>query len=105
MFETAVLSLLMQLRVTDPVRSAEEAEMLLRARTAIQISPNIAREAQDRNFESKFNALIKALSAFSKKYNEGSGQLWPTKEAEALRKALTELQRAPMFRARRDSSK
>lgn len=45
-----------------------------------------------RDFESKFNQLIRAVSDFSKSYNEGKGAVWPRAEAEKLSRAMRQLQ-------------
>jgi hypothetical protein len=106
MLACACLAFLMQIRATDPVRSAEAAEMLLKAKTAAH-AQRTQSETQTRTgeFEEKFNALVKAIEAFGKKYNEGKGQLWPQQEAAILRKALLELQKLPELQASREGVK
>lgn len=50
--------------------------------------------AQKAYFEDNFEDLVKAMQAFSTEYNRYRGQVWPAKEAENLRKAMSRLQSA-----------
>lgn len=38
-------------------------------------------------FEKRYQELVEAMNAFARKYNESKGNVWPHKEAEAIRKA------------------
>ena len=51
-------------------------------------------ELQQYLFEHRFNHLIDTLRRFGYKYNEGQGNVWPFKEAEAVRKAYRDLERS-----------
>jgi hypothetical protein len=51
------------------------------------------RQVQQRRFEERFNKLAQAISQFSNAYNENKGQAWPADKAEALRKAMADLQK------------
>src|SRR5262245_36778099 len=74
------------------IRSAESAEMAGKTRVREHIAERKSRtEDARRQFVEKFNALVLAVEAFSNKYNE---QVWPTKEAETLRKAMVAFQKA-----------
>lgn len=89
------LAMFLQQRIVDPVYATEAAEMMLKARVATeQESIRQRKEDERRRFEAKFNAVVSAVEAFGKKYNRGRGKVWPRREAEALRKAIGELQKA-----------
>ena len=62
-------------------------------------------QAERRLFEERFNALVQAVELFGKQYNDGKGHLWPKREADQLRKALTELQELSAFRAKSKEGK
>jgi hypothetical protein len=47
-----------------------------------------------RRFEDRFNKLVRAVEEFSQAYNGAKGQVWPAGKAEALRKAMAQLQDA-----------
>ena len=105
MVGSVLLALVMQVRVMDPVRSAEAAEKLLKARTAAPRQTHQEPSLRSVRFEEKFNALVKAMEAFSRKYNEGNGQVWPQQEASALRKALANLQKLPEIQTNRERAR
>jgi hypothetical protein len=48
---------------------------------------------EKRRFSEGFNNLVDALRRFADAYNGGQGEVWPVKEADALRKAYHELER------------
>jgi hypothetical protein len=48
-------------------------------------------EDERRHFEEKFNRLVSAMDAFQRKYNASGGQVWPKKEADALKRAIQAL--------------
>jgi hypothetical protein len=50
-----------------------------------------------------FNQLVDALASFSKRYNEGRGNVWPREEADKLRKAMHRLEQVE--KSLRDESK
>lgn len=77
----------------DPVRAAEQAERTLKAQTQPQ-AETVGREvfAERKRFEDKYEALGRAMDAFTLAYNAGRGHIWPAKEAEALSRAIRELQ-------------
>jgi hypothetical protein len=79
----------------DPVRPFEAQTMVAAAQArAMQEQQRQASSLKQRGFEQKFNELVNALSEFVRKYNGAQGQVWPAKEAEALRNALREVERA-----------
>ena len=91
-FAAFVISLgLFQYRI-DPVRGAESAQRLSVAQTvhAVQDGKTNVQE-QRRDFEKRFNLLVTAMAEFQKEYNASSGEVWPKKKAEALKKAIDEL--------------
>lgn len=98
MIACAVLSLLLQVPAVDPIRSAAAAENVVEARTdqADELHRRVS-DARVREFQQKFNRLVDAVEAFGRKYNEGKGHVWPKREADALREALTELAALPEF--------
>ena len=88
-----VVSLLLCQMFSDPVRGAEMAQNALRQQTAIQDRAVKEREGQARRqFEQQFNKLVTALGEFSAAYNHARGDVWPAKQAAALKKAMRDLQ-------------
>lgn len=83
---------LFQYRI-DPVRGAEVAQRVSLARTTqeARTAKSISTE-QRRDFEKRFNRLITAIDEFQKEYNASGGEVWPRKKADALKKAIDELQ-------------
>jgi hypothetical protein len=68
---------------------------------SVEPHPAVQRARQQR-FQERFNNLVKAIEAFSAEYNRSEGQVWPHAKAEALRRAMEELQKAdPKFAARK----
>ena len=66
----------MQVAGGDPIRSAEFAEMAVKTRVREHMAEREFRaEGARRQFVETFNALVSAVEAFSKKYNEGRGQV------------------------------
>jgi len=59
----------------------------------------VAQERRD--FEDKFNKLINALLSFSREYNGSRGSVWPKKKAEAINKALQDLEQTRSWRQNR----
>lgn len=57
---------------------AESQEMLATARRA--------------QFEKRYQELVDAMNLFARKYNDTKGNVWPMKEADAIRKALKRLE-------------
>lgn len=49
--------------------------------------------ARRSEFERRYQALVKAMNSFAEKYNRGKGDIWPTKEAAAVRKAFQDLEK------------
>lgn len=95
MFKLIVGLLLMQYNA-DPIRTAEQAPLVVEARSRALANVNRRqREWQRHSFEEKFNALVKAAGAFASQYNKSDGDVWPQKEAKALSKALVDLQGVP----------
>jgi hypothetical protein len=76
----------------DPTRAAE-----MQQRVVIEIGQadrerKVLAEYQRREFESRFNQLIAAVTKFTRQYNEGRGSVWPKREADELGKAMRKLQ-------------
>jgi hypothetical protein len=96
---TLILSCLLLQYPADPVRGAEQAQLLIQAHArALAAAAQQEKVLQRHSFEAKFNAFLKAAEAFARKYNEGRGDVWPQREAVALRKALAELQKESALR-------
>lgn len=84
--------LLFQYQV-DPVRAAELAEKALKAEIqAHSEATSLKVRAERKQFEEKYEALGRAMDAFTAAYNAGRGNIWPRKEAEVLAKAIRELE-------------
>jgi len=79
----------------DPVRPFD-ADILVKAAQvrAYEEQERRTKVQKERGFEQKFNKLIDALGEFTRQYNGSQGQVWPAKQAEALRKALREVELA-----------
>lgn len=89
---TILLGLLFQYQA-DPVRAAELAEKALQAEVRAHTETTNRRAlAERKRFEVKYEALGRAMDAFTLAYNAGRGHIWPKKEAEALAKAFRELE-------------
>jgi hypothetical protein len=73
-----------QLRQQSPLDAAKQQESAAKAR----------QRGQQQLFATRFNELVHAVAAFSKRYNEGHGAVWPKREAERLGKAMHQLQLA-----------
>jgi hypothetical protein len=77
----------------DLVRSAQLQEQTLLASARQQESAAKAgQRVQEQLFAARFNELVNAVAAFSKRYNEGHGAVWPKREADKLSKAMHQLQ-------------
>lgn len=90
---------------TDPVRANEQAIANLTTR-----KPVILQKPEMKQFEERFNHLVQAVSEFSIAYNKNKGHVWPADKAEALRRAMSDLQKAernlkPLKKAKRNSTK
>ena len=94
-----ILSCLLMQYPADPVRAAEQAQLLLQHQTrGLAAGAQQEMVLQRHSFEAKFNALLKAAKAFATKYNEGRGDVWPQREAIALQRALADLQKESALR-------
>jgi hypothetical protein len=107
MLSISVLLCLLQ-APTNPVRIQENTVAMARSGVAVVQEPATAdphpyvQYVQVRQFEAKFNELVKAVEEFSRAYNGNHGQVWPAAKAEALRKAMAELQKSqPSLSAKR----
>lgn len=105
MFGTAVLLCLLQ---NGPTLGSDAGTMMARnVTTVVSTSPGIdphpyVQMVRVRRFEERFNKLVKAVEEFSQAYNGSKGQVWPAGKAEALRKAMEQLQEAdPSFSAKK----
>jgi len=54
---------------------------------------SIVAEARRAEFERRYQTLVKAMNAFAERYNSSNGNIWPHKEATAVRKAFGALER------------
>ena len=77
----------------DPVRSDETLIRLNAARAkAVEHQQDELKWRERQEFEQRFNEVIDAVERFSKVYNRNQGNVWPTKEAIGLDKAIQRLQ-------------
>lgn len=105
---TAVYLMLCLLQFpTDSGRAQGTAVMVARSQeSVVNDSPSngpssYLQKVQLRRFEERFNKLVQAVEEFSIAYNQNKGQAWPNGKAEALRKAMAELQKVePNFNAK-----
>lgn len=105
MFGTAVLLCLLQ---NNPVMGHDAGGMLARnTAPVVNAIPGVephpyVQMVRVKRFEERFNKLVKAVEEFSQAYNDNKGQVWPAGKAEALRKAMEQLQDAdPSFSAKK----
>jgi hypothetical protein len=78
---------------SDPMRAGEFQQRALSDRIRQQDRElRVRQEMERREFETRFNQLVEAMSGFVKQYNDGKGMIWPQHEADKLSKALRELQ-------------
>lgn len=79
--------------VADPIRPAEEARLQADLRTAsFEQARDQDVQLRKKDFEKRFNHLLDAIKGFSEAYNQSTGSVWPSKKADALRKAMHELE-------------
>ena len=77
----------------DIVGAIEIQQRLLKDRIAQQERDvRVRQDLEQQRFAKAFNQLVDAVSDFSRRYNEGKGATWPSKEAEQLRRAMHDLQ-------------
>jgi hypothetical protein len=79
----------------DPVRAHElwQAQAKTSAISAAS-AQSAALAEKKKEFEVRFNRLTEAVAEFSREYNRNQGQAWPKQKADALKKAMRELQEA-----------
>ncbi len=76
----------------DPVKRAEILEAVPAAQASAQEHARTAQSQEERRrFEEKFNRLVTALAEFQREYSASDGQVWPRKQADALKKAIKDL--------------
>ena len=89
---------------SDPIRPLDAHLMTNAATTrALQEHQRRAGEEERREFEQRFNKFIDTLQGFSNAYKQSQGQVWPRKEAEAIRKAYRDLERHMPLNGREDA--
>jgi hypothetical protein len=105
MFGSAVLLCLLQ---NEPVMGHDSGSMMARnTAPVVNAIPGVephpyVQMVRVKRFEERFNKLVKAVEEFSQAYNGNKGQVWPAAKAEALRKAMEQLQDAdPSFSAKK----
>jgi hypothetical protein len=77
----------------DTVRAAQLDQQILTASSReLETAPRNWRREREQLFTARFNDLVSALAAFSKRYQDGHGSVWPKREAERVAKAMRELQ-------------
>jgi len=94
LIELCLLLLPMQ---SDPVRAHEIWQAHARASAVINagsLQSTAAAALQKKEFEDRFNRLTQAVEEFSREYNKYHGMTWPKDKADALRKAIHDLEEA-----------
>lgn len=77
----------------DTVRATELQQQTLVARaTELETTARAVRQEQQQLFTIRFNELVSAMAAFSKRFQDGHGAVWPKREAERVAKAMRQLQ-------------
>ena len=93
------LLLQLALLATDPVRGTEFAQSALKNSAVVeQRQKTEVAFRQEAEFRKRFNHLLEAIAAFSEQYNKGGGHVWPSKQAQNLRKAMKELEAVDPFK-------
>ena len=90
--ELCLLLLPMQ---SDSVRQNEiwEGQAIKAPKVFQQAQASLAANKK-RDFEERFNRLTAAVAAFSQEYNKTHGLAWPQAKAEALKKAIRDLEKS-----------
>ncbi len=71
----------------------EEAALRLKAGAeAIQREEQALHAAERQEFIERFNRLAQAMQAFQEEFSKSDGTVWPKKKAEALGKAIRQLE-------------
>ena len=82
---------LFQYRI-DPVKGAEITQASLKAQPRAPAGEEARSAAERRRFEKNFNRLVAAMDDFQREYTASGGHVWPQKKADALKKAIKDLQ-------------
>ena len=86
---------LMLLFQRDPVRPLDEfLKANAAAIRAISEPQRRTEELQQQLLYERFQKLLDALESFRNAHNKGRGQVWPSREAEAIRKAYRDFERS-----------
>ncbi len=89
------LILNIMLAAADPVHGTEVTQAALRNQAVVEQQVRKDTALRERaEFQKKFNDLVEAVSAFAVDYNQGKGEVWPAKKAEALRNAMKAVEQA-----------
>ena len=89
------LTLLLLPMQSDLVRQNEvwEAQVIAAPKVVQQAQASLA-AGKKREFEERFNRLTAAVAAFSQEYNRTHGLTWPQTRADALKKAIRDLEKS-----------
>lgn len=64
----------------------------------LPMNPTTIAATRRAEFERRYQKLVAAMNTFSEKYRQANGEVWPQKEAVAVRKAFRALERVePAF--------
>jgi hypothetical protein len=86
---------------TDPVHGTEFTQIALKNSAVIEQRQKTELTRQEAEFRKRFNQMLDALAAFSEKYNNGGGNVWPSKQAEDLHKAMKALEKVDSLKGAR----
>lgn len=90
----------------DPVRPSDVARLSReRHERALEQQRHNYEIRSKRDFEERFNKLVKALEEFTQEYNGGTGNVWPHKKAIAVEKAIKGLQTSQTWKERAADNK
>ena len=80
---------------SDPVRAHEMWQAQAKSQTAfIAAAQSSALAERKKEFEARFNRLTEAVAEFSREYNRNKGMAWPKEKADALKKAMQDLEKS-----------
>jgi hypothetical protein len=79
----------------DLMRPLDELKMTNPAKVEAMTEPqHHVADLQRRLFEERFRKLVDAMQRFADTYDKAHGNVWPLKEADALKKACDNLERS-----------
>jgi hypothetical protein len=93
MFRILCLTVWLGAPAAGQTHAFDEAAMRLKAGAeAIQRQEQALQTAERQEFIERFNRLAQAMQAFQQEFSKSDGTVWPKKKAEALSKAMRQME-------------